>query len=40
MNPYEFMSKTHSLSTEDLVKIFIDSLIYSFTFQHHGNILL
>jgi len=36
MSPYKFMSKTHSLSTEDLVKIFIDS----FTFQHHRNILL
>ena len=27
MSPYEFMSKTHSLSTEDLGKIFIDSFI-------------
>jgi len=36
MSPYEFMSKTHSLSTEDLEKKFIDS----FTFQHRGNILL
>jgi len=24
MSPYEFMSKTHSLSTEDLGKFFID----------------
>ena len=39
MNPYEFTSKTHSLSTEDLGKIFIDSLIDSFTFQHRGNFL-
>ena len=36
MSPYEFTSKTHSLSTEDLEKKFIDS----FTFQHCGNILL
>ena len=28
MSPYEFTSKTHSLSTEDLGKIFIDSLIH------------
>ena len=27
MSPYEFTSKTHSLSTEDLGKFFIDSLI-------------
>jgi len=27
MSPYEFTSKTHSLSTEDLVKIFIHSFI-------------
>ena len=30
MSPYEFTSKTHSLSTEDLGKIFIHSLIHSF----------
>ena len=29
MSPYEFTSKTHSLSTEDLGKIFIDSFIHS-----------
>ena len=29
MSPYEFTSKTHSLSTEDLGKIFIHSLIDS-----------
>ena len=29
MSPYEFTSKTHSLSTEDLGKIFIDSFIDS-----------
>ena len=29
MSPYKFTSKTHSLSTEDLGKIFIDSLIDS-----------
>ena len=28
MSPYEFTSKTHSLSTEDLGKIFIHSLIH------------
>ena len=27
MSPYKFTSKTHSLSTEDLGKIFIDWLI-------------
>ena len=31
MSPYEFTSKTHSLSTEDLGKIFIDSLIHPST---------
>ena len=36
MSPYEFMSKTHSLSTEDLGKIFIHSFI---DFQHRGNLL-
>ena len=35
MSPYEFTSKTHSLSTEDLGKFFI----HSFIFQHHGNLL-
>ena len=30
MRPYEFTSKTHSLSTEDLGKFFIHSLIDSF----------
>ena len=35
MSPYELMSKTHSLSTEDLGKIFIHSI----DFQHHGNLL-
>ena len=29
MSPYEFTSKTHSLSTEDLGKFFIDSFIDS-----------
>ena len=29
MIPYEFTSKTHSLSTEDLGKIFIHSFIHS-----------
>ena len=29
MSPYEFTSKTHSLSTEDLGKIFIHSFIHS-----------
>ena len=29
MSPYEFMSKTHSLSTEDLGKFFIHSFIDS-----------
>ena len=29
MSPYEFTSKTHSLSTEDLGKFFVDSLIDS-----------
>ena len=29
MSPYEFTSKTHSLSTEDLGKFFIHSLIHS-----------
>ena len=28
MSPYKFTSKTHSLSTEDLGKIFIDSFIH------------
>ena len=28
MSPYEFTSKTHSLSTEDLGKFFIHSLIH------------
>ena len=28
MSPYEFTGKTHSLSTEDLGKFFIHSLIY------------
>ena len=28
MSPYEFTSKTHSLSTEDLGKIFIHSFIH------------
>ena len=32
MSPYEFTSKTHSLSTEDLGKFFIDSLIHSFIY--------
>ena len=36
MSPYEFMSKTHSLSTKDLGKIFIHSFI---DFQHCGNLL-
>ena len=40
MSPYKFTSKTHSLSTEDLEKNFIDWFIHSFTFQHCGNILL
>ena len=31
MSPYEFTSKTHSLSTEDLGKFFIHSFIDSFT---------
>ena len=35
MSPYEFMSKTHSLSTEDLGKFFIHSI----DFQHCGNLL-
>ena len=30
MSPYEFTSKTHSLSTEDLGKFFIDSFIHWF----------
>ena len=30
MSPYEFTSKTHSLSTEDLGKFFIHSFIHSF----------
>ena len=29
MSPYEFTSKTHSLSTEDLGKFFIHSFIHS-----------
>ena len=32
MSPYEFTSKTHSLSTEDLGKFFIDSFIHSFIY--------
>ena len=32
MSPYKFTSKTHSLSTEDLGKFFIDSLIHSFIY--------
>ena len=38
MSPYEFTSKTHSLSTEDLVKIFIHSLIYLSTPWEHFTI--
>jgi hypothetical protein len=33
MSPYEFTSKTHSLSTEDLGKFFIHSFIYLSTPQ-------
>ena len=33
MSPYEFTSKTHSLSTENLGKNFIDSLIHPPTLQ-------
>ena len=33
VSPYEFMSKTHSLSTEDLGKFFIDWLIHLSTPQ-------
>ena len=32
MSPYEFTSKTHSLSTEDLGKIFIHSFIHWFIY--------
>ena len=31
MSPYEFTSKTHSLSTEDLGKFFIHSFIHLLT---------
>ena len=40
MSPYEFTSKTYSLSTEDLGKFFIDWLIDWFTFQHPGILYL
>ena len=36
MSPYEFTSKTHSLSTEDLGKFFI----HSFTFNTVGTFYL
>ena len=39
MSPYEFTSKTHSLSTEDLGFFFIHSFIDSFTFLHCRNFL-
>ena len=39
MSPYEFTSKTHSLSTEDLSKIFIDSFIDS-SFNTAGTFYL
>ena len=39
MSPYEFTSKTHSLSTEDLGKIFIDSFIDS-SFNTAGTFYL
>ena len=39
MSPYEFTSKTHSLSTEDLGKFFIDWLIDS-SFNTMGTFYL
>ena len=38
MSPYKFTSKTHSLSTEDLEKNFIDWLIYLSTPREHFTI--